>query len=75
MPRDDRVLVQPASTVIHCEGVTAGIDPEQGVKRHQVKNKAQFAGKWARHCSSKPSRERVRPRPSRAPKRAGRTCW
>ncbi|WP_276968118.1 glycosyltransferase [Metallibacterium scheffleri] len=42
-----RVLVQPASTVIHCEGVTAGIDPEQGVKRHQVKNKAQFAGKWA----------------------------
>ena len=42
-----RVLVQPASTVIHCEGVTAGLDPEQGVKRHQVKNKAQFAGKWA----------------------------
>ncbi|MBU6405354.1 MAG: glycosyltransferase [Proteobacteria bacterium] len=42
-----RVLVQPASTVIHCEGVTAGLDPEQGVKRHQVKNKAQFASKWA----------------------------
>ncbi|MCK9366948.1 MAG: glycosyltransferase [Metallibacterium scheffleri] len=42
-----RVLVQPASTVIHCEGVTAGLDPEQGVKRYQVKNRAQFVGKWA----------------------------
>ena len=42
-----RVLVQPASTVIHCEGVTAGTDPEHGIKRYQVKNKARFAGKWA----------------------------
>ncbi len=42
-----RVVVQPASTVIHCEGVTAGLDPEHGVKRYQVRNRALFAAKWA----------------------------
>ena len=42
-----RVLVQPASTVIHCEGVTAGTDPEHGVKQYQVRNRKLFAAKWA----------------------------
>ena len=41
-----RVLVQPASTVIHCEGVTAGTDPEHGIKRHQIVNRERFAAKW-----------------------------
>ena len=42
-----RVLVQPASTVIHCEGATAGTDPERGVKRHQIVNRERFAVKWS----------------------------
>ena len=42
-----RVLVQPASTVVHCEGATAGTDPERGVKRHQVVNRERFAAKWS----------------------------
>ena len=41
-----RVLVQPASTVIHCEGATAGTDPERGIKRHQIVNRERFAAKW-----------------------------
>ncbi|HEY0505001.1 MAG TPA: glycosyltransferase [Lysobacter sp.] len=41
-----RVVVQPASRVVHLEGVTAGTDPNQGVKAHQVRNRHTFADKW-----------------------------
>ena len=50
-----RVLVQPASTVIHCEGVTAGIDPGHGVKQYQVRNRALFAAKWADALGRQPA--------------------
>ena len=49
-----RVLVQPASTVIHREGVTAGRDPEHGVKRYQIGNRARFAAKWAEALHQQP---------------------
>ncbi len=40
------VLYQPASQVVHLEGVTAGTDVNQGVKAHQVRNRHTFADKW-----------------------------
>jgi GT2 family glycosyltransferase len=42
-----RVLVQPASRVIHHEGGTSGTDTSVGPKRHQVENQARFREKWA----------------------------
>lgn len=42
-----RVLVQPASRVLHDEGTTAGTDTGAGVKAYQVRNRAVFADKWA----------------------------
>jgi GT2 family glycosyltransferase len=49
-----RVLVQPASTVIHSEGATAGTDPERGVKRHQIVNRERFAMKWSETLRGQP---------------------
>ncbi|MFT3756256.1 MAG: glycosyltransferase [Pseudoxanthomonas sp.] len=41
-----RVLYQPASCVVHLEGITAGIDTGGGVKAYQVRNAKVFADKW-----------------------------
>ena len=41
-----RVLVQPASVVVHDEGTTSGTDIKSGPKAAQVRNQAVFAGKW-----------------------------
>lgn len=41
-----RVLVQPASRVVHMEGVTAGTDTGSGIKACQVRNRERFAEKW-----------------------------
>ncbi len=41
-----KVYYEPSSTVIHCEGVSAGTDPHSGMKRHQVINQATFVAKW-----------------------------
>lgn len=41
-----RTLYQPASKVVHLEGVTAGTSVHQGVKAHQVRNRHTFAAKW-----------------------------
>ena len=50
-----RVLVQPASTVVHDEGTTAGRDPAVGVKRYQVVHRATFATKWAEALRAQPA--------------------
>lgn len=42
-----KVLYQPGARVVHLEGVTAGTDPQQGVKAYQVRNRRVFADKWA----------------------------
>lgn len=49
-----RVYYEPASTVIHCEGITAGTDLTRGIKRHQVINQAKFVDKWKAELSSQP---------------------
>ena len=43
---DLRVVLQPASNVIHFEGVSNGTDESEGLKAFQVTNRAQFFDKW-----------------------------
>ena len=40
------VLVEPASVVVHFEGITSGTDTASGTKRYQVVNRDKFVGKW-----------------------------
>lgn len=42
-----RVVVQPASTITHLEGVTAGRSGQDGMKRFQDRNRAVFLRRWA----------------------------
>ena len=42
-----RVVYEPASVVVHYEGMSAGTDMTAGMKRFQVINQAKFAAKWA----------------------------
>jgi GT2 family glycosyltransferase len=41
-----KVRVQPASVVVHHEGVTAGTDTTSGVKAYQVRNQQRFVERW-----------------------------
>lgn len=41
-----RVLYQPASTVIHYEGVSHGTDVNTGIKAYQVTNQKKFFERW-----------------------------
>jgi GT2 family glycosyltransferase/glycosyltransferase involved in cell wall biosynthesis len=41
-----KVYYEPSSTIIHCEGISAGTDLHAGMKRHQLTNQATFAAKW-----------------------------
>ncbi len=52
------VLYQPASVVVHFEGVSSGTDTSSGVKAYQVVNQQKFLGRWkdtlAGHASPPP---------------------
>lgn len=50
-----RVLYQPASRVVHLEGITAGTDLASGTKAYQVRNRHVFAEKWAQALTSQPA--------------------
>lgn len=50
-----RVLYQPAATVVHVEGATAGTDPNAGIKAAQTRNRGVFAAKWARALAQQPA--------------------
>lgn len=41
-----KVVVQPAATVIHHEGITSGTDTGSGMKRFQVVNQDTFRERW-----------------------------
>jgi O-antigen biosynthesis protein len=41
-----KVLYQPHSVVIHYEGVTAGVNPANGIKQNQIINRRRFLIKW-----------------------------
>lgn len=53
--RGYRVLYQPESTAIHFEGASSGTDLTQGVKHHQVANRAKFVEKWAPALAAQPT--------------------
>jgi len=50
-----RVLVQPASRVVHDEGTSNGTDTGSGIKAYQVRNRGVFAAKWARELAGHPA--------------------
>lgn len=41
-----RVLYQPASVVVHFEGISSGTDTSSGTKRYQVVNQEKFLARW-----------------------------
>lgn len=49
-----RVYYEPASTVIHCEGISSGTDLHSGTKRHQLINQAKFVDKWTAVLAAQP---------------------
>lgn len=49
------VLVQPASKVVHLEGVTTGKDDRRGVKSSQPRNQQRFASRWKSTLSGHPA--------------------
>ncbi|MGV8961134.1 MAG: glycosyltransferase [Stenotrophomonas sp.] len=49
-----RVLVQPASRVVHDEGTSNGTDTGSGIKAYQVRNQQVFAEKWRGALQTQP---------------------
>lgn len=49
-----KVYYEPSSTVIHCEGISAGTDLHAGMKRHQVTNQVTFVAKWESALRNQP---------------------
>ncbi len=40
------VVYQPASQIVHYEGVSNGTEPNSGIKQYQVENQSKFMEKW-----------------------------
>lgn len=67
-----RVLYQPASVVVHYEGVSHGRDVRKGTKTYQLTNQAKFLERWSDQLASQllvehdafHARERSRNRPA-----------
>jgi GT2 family glycosyltransferase/glycosyltransferase involved in cell wall biosynthesis len=49
------VVVQPAATVVHHEGATAGTDLGAGMKRYQVVNQGRFRERWREVLARQPA--------------------
>ncbi len=54
-----RVLYEPAATVVHIEGATAGSDPGSSHKRHQEQNRPKFVAKWRERLEREHARAAV----------------
>jgi GT2 family glycosyltransferase/glycosyltransferase involved in cell wall biosynthesis len=50
-----KVWYEPASTVVHFEGITSGTDTSTGIKRFQTINHAKFAEKWKLALTHQPA--------------------
>ncbi|GMU43641.1 MAG: hypothetical protein AMXMBFR25_16270 [Lysobacterales bacterium] len=50
-----RVIYQPASRVVHFEGVTGGTDTTSGTKRYQVINQQKFLERWRETLATQPA--------------------
>lgn len=53
-----RVIYEPASEIVHCEGISSGLDPFSGVKRYQQINREKFRDKWKDVLEHQPSHKR-----------------
>ncbi|MGA9342711.1 MAG: glycosyltransferase [Rhodanobacteraceae bacterium] len=49
-----KVYCEPAATVVHFEGVTAGTDTAVGIKQHQLINHETFVAKWKDALAAQP---------------------
>ena len=49
-----RVLYQPASVVVHFEGISSGTDTSSGTKRYQVINQEKFLTRWKQALATHP---------------------
>jgi len=49
-----KAYYEPSSTVIHCEGISAGTDLHAGMKRHQLTNQKAFVAKWETALAAQP---------------------
>jgi GT2 family glycosyltransferase/glycosyltransferase involved in cell wall biosynthesis len=49
-----KVYVEPASVVVHFEGITSGTDTGSGIKRFQVINREKFLDKWKEALARQP---------------------
>lgn len=50
-----KVFYQPASSIIHFEGISSGTDLTQGVKSYQVVNRTKFVEKWREALQRQPA--------------------
>jgi GT2 family glycosyltransferase/glycosyltransferase involved in cell wall biosynthesis len=50
-----KVFYEPAATVVHFEGITAGTDTASGMKRFQVVNHDKFVDKWKDALRAQPA--------------------
>jgi len=50
-----KVYYQPASTVVHFEGVSSGTDTASGTKRFQLLNQEKFRERWAADLARQPA--------------------
>jgi GT2 family glycosyltransferase len=51
------VLAQPASKVVHLEGITSGTDTRRGMKAYQVRNQEIFNERWRQRLATHPDHE------------------
>ncbi|MDR3388638.1 MAG: glycosyltransferase [Rudaea sp.] len=50
-----KVFYEPRATVIHFEGITAGTDTTNGIKRYQIVNREKFLHKWKDALARQPA--------------------
>ncbi|HUA79260.1 MAG TPA: glycosyltransferase [Dyella sp.] len=50
-----RVIYEPASVVVHCEGISSGTDVFAGVKQYQQTNREKFIAKWREALRHQPA--------------------
>lgn len=50
-----RVIYEAESLVVHCEGISSGLDPFAGVKQYQTLNRRKFVEKWAEALQHQPA--------------------
>ncbi|GGA25395.1 glycosyltransferase [Dyella nitratireducens] len=53
--RSRRVIYEPASVIVHCEGISSGTDVFTGIKQYQRINREKFVAKWSTMLQKQPA--------------------